>query len=473
MPRTGIPHRGPARFRRLAAAAALALALEGCLPALDKPEAGIPAPDHYRASPSREEAHPPQPSWWRGFRSRPLDDLIAAANAGNLDIAVAAAQIAQAEAQAGIAAAPLFPTLDAAGSAERIRTPATSSTSAAVRSQFGLGLSASYMVDFWGKNRSGLLAAEQNLAAAHFNEEVVRLTAQVTVANSYFQVLAARDQIAVARENLAAANRILELVRRQFTAGTVSELDVAQQEALVATVRTSIPPLEVTLEQNTAALAVLVGRVAATMRPPSGKLAAMAIPRVTPGLPSELLRRRPDVRLAEAQLEASGFSVEAARAAMLPQIQLTGTAGVQSAALRSLFVPGAWYYTLAAGLTQPIFDGFLLESQLKQAKGVQLQDLQSYRKAILSAFADVEKALVALDRTSRQLRLQADVVASSRKAFDVAEAQLRGGTANQISVLQAQQTLFTAQSAMAEVRLNRLLAATSLFQALGGGWGDR
>jgi outer membrane protein, multidrug efflux system len=149
---------------------------------------------------------------------------------------------------------------------------------------------------------------------------------------------------------------------------------------------------------------------------------------------------------------------------------LTATTGVQSAALASLFGPGAWYYTLAAGLTQPIFDGFLLESQLKQAKGVQLQFLQAYRKAVLSAFADVEKALVALAQTIRQERLQAEAVTNSRKAFDVSETQLRAGTVNLITVLQTQQTLLTAENTLAQVRLTKLLAASSLFQALGGGW---
>ena len=188
------------------------------------------------------------------------------------------------------------------------------------------------------------------------------------------------------------------------------------------------------------------------------------------GLPAFVLRRRPDVREAEAQLASSNFSVEAARAAFFPQIQLTGSTGVQSAALAALFGPGAWYYTLAAGLTQPIFDGFLLESQLKQAKGVQLQNLQAYRKAVLSAFADVEKALVALTQYTRQEKLQTDVVNASRRAFDVSETQYRGGTVNLLTVLQTEQTLFTAENALVQVRLLKLMAASSLFQALGGGW---
>jgi outer membrane protein TolC len=187
-------------------------------------------------------------------------------------------------------------------------------------------------------------------------------------------------------------------------------------------------------------------------------------------MPSELLYQRPDIRQAEAQLASSNFSVEAARAAFFPQIQLTAQTGVQSAALASLFGPGAWFYTLASSLTQPLFDGFLLEGQLKLAKGVQLQFLQAYRKAVLSAFVDVENALVALAKFTLQEKLQTDVVTASRKAFEVSEAQFRGGTVNLLTVLQTQQTLFTAENVLVQVRLSKLLAASSLFQALGGGW---
>ncbi|MDE2601546.1 MAG: TolC family protein, partial [Bradyrhizobium sp.] len=272
------------------------------------------------------------------------------------------------------------------------------------------------------------------------------------------------------KRNLAAAERILTLIKQQFAGGTASQLDVSQQEALVSTERATIPPLEVTLKQNIAALALLEARAPANFNVAGGTLTSIVVPRVTPGLPSELLYQRPDIRQAEAQLASSNFSVESARAAFFPQIQLTGTTGVQSTALAALFGPGAWYYTLAAGLTQPIFDGFLLESQLKQAKGVQLQNLQAYRKAVLSAFADVEKALVALSETTRQERLQIEAVNNSRKAFDVSETQLRAGTVNLITVLQTQQTLLTAENTLAQVRLTKLLAASSLFQALGGGW---
>ncbi|WP_229168584.1 efflux transporter outer membrane subunit [Bradyrhizobium altum] len=471
--------RKPVRFRRVAAfgglGLGLSLGLTGCIPGVEKPELSLEVPASYRAAAKGDaDAAVPALAWWRGFRSPELTGLMESAQLYNLDIAVAIAQIVQADAQAGVSGAALLPSISGSANAERQKVATGSSSSlggsSGTFSQYSLGLSASYIVDFWGKNRATLSASEESATVARYNREVVALTTMATVANTYFQVLAAQDQIKATRRNLAAAERILALIKSQFAGGTASQLDLSQQEALVATQRAAIPPLEVTLGQNTAALALLVARAPADFSVRGGSTTQISVPRITPGMPSELLYQRPDVRQAEAQLAASNFSVDAARAAFFPQIQLTGTTGFQSAALASLFAPGAWYYTLAAGLTQPLFDGFLLESQLKLAKGQQLQNLQAYRKAVLSAFADVEKALIALQKYTLQERLQSDVVASSRKAFEVSETQLRGGTVNLITVLQTQQTLFTAELNLVSVRLNKLLAASSLFQALGGGW---
>ncbi|HWZ41302.1 MAG TPA: efflux transporter outer membrane subunit [Bradyrhizobium sp.] len=463
---------------RIGAVAVLGPVLSGCIIGTERPELNLEVPANYRAAPKASaDAAVPIVDWWRGFRSSELTALMNDAQVYNLDIAVAIAQIVQADAQVGVSGAPLLPTLTGNGNAERQKvSSATSSIGSGnglgggTFNQFQTNLTASYMVDFWGKNRATLYAAEENATVARFNREVVTLSTIVTVANTYFQVLAAQDQIRVTRQNLEAADRILTLIKKQFNGGTASQLDVSQQEALVATQRAAIPPLQVTVGQNIAALALLVGRAAPNFTIHGGSTRQIVVPRVTPGLPSELLYQRPDIRQAEALLAASNFSVESARAAFFPQIQLTGTTGFQSAALASLFTPGAWFYTLTASLTQPIFDGFLLESQLKQAKGVQLQDLQAYRKAVLSAFADVEKALIALQQFTLQERLQQQAVAASQQAFDVAEKQLTGGTITLITLLQAEQTLFTAQNTLVQVRLNKLLAASSLFQALGGGW---
>ena len=458
-------------------------ALSGCILGTERPDLNLDVPAAYReGGHNAPDAHLPAVDWWRGFRSSELTSLMDSAQIYNLDIAVAIAQIAQADAQVGEAGAPLLPSVTGTANAEQSQTSSnvaggggggagTGFSGGGTRfSQYSLGLTASYMIDFWGKNRATLHAAEETATASRYNREVVTLTTIATVANTYFQVLAAQDELLVARRNLAAAERILTLIKQQFTGGTASQLDVSQQEALVATERAAIPPLEITLRQNIAALAVLVGRAPANFTVKGGAMTQIAIPNVTPGMPSELLNQRPDVRQAEAQLASSNFSVESARAAFFPQIQLTAQGGVQSAALASLFGPGAWFYTLSAGLTQPLFDGFLLESQLKQAKGVQLQNLQAYRKAVLSAFSDVEKALVALSQSIRQERLQIEAVVASRKAFEVSETQLRAGTVNLITVLQTQQTLLTNENTLMQVRLTKLLAASSLFQALGGGW---
>jgi outer membrane protein, multidrug efflux system len=471
-----------ARRRTASALFVLALCpgLSGCILGAERPELNLDVPAAYRAGPKAAAADTAVPAvdWWRGFRSSELTALMDAAQVYNYDIAVAIAQIIQADAQVGVSGAALLPTISGNASAERERTSSSGSNSLtggggsgnSTLSIYSTGLTASYILDFWGKNRATLTASEESATASRYNREVVTLTTMATVANTYFTILAAQDQIRVTRQNLAAAERILNLIKTQFAGGTASQLDVSQQEALVATERAAVPPLEVTRDQNIAALAVLVGRAPANFGVRGGSTSQIMVPRITPGLPSELLYQRPDIRQAEATLAASNFSVEAARAAFFPQIQLTGTTGVQSTALASLFTPGAWFYTMTASLTQPIFDGFLLESQLKQAKGVQLQDLQTYRKTVISAFSDVEKALIGLQKFTLQERLQQDAVAASRKAFEVAETQLRGGTINLITVLQAEQTLFTAELNLVTVRLNKLLAASSLFQALGGGW---
>src|ERR1700722_1749614 len=478
--------RGLGKFRLAASVLLLGPALSGCILGTERPDLNLDMPAAYReGGRTAPDAHVPAVDWWRGFKSGELTSLMDAAQLYNLDIAVAIAQIVQADAQVGVRGAPLLPSVSGTANAEQSRSASGGgvgssslagtgltgvSTGGSTFPQYSLGLTASYIVDFWGKNRATLHAAEETATAQRYNREVVTLTAIVTVANTYFQVLAAQDQLRVARRNLAAAERILTLIKQQFAGGTASQLDVSQQETQFAPERAAIPPLEITLRQNIAALAVLVGRAPANFTVKGGLMTQIAIPRVTPGLPSELLNQRPDIRQAEAQLASSNFSVESARAAFFPQIQLTAQTGVQSAALASLFGPGAWFYTLSAGLTQPLFDGFLLESQLKQAKGVQLQNLQAYRKAVLSAFSDVEKALVGLSQTILQERLQAEAVASSRKAFEVSETHLRAGTVTLITVLQTQQTLLTNENALAQVRLNKLLAASSLFQALGGGW---
>jgi outer membrane protein TolC len=199
-------------------------------------------------------------------------------------------------------------------------------------------------------------------------------------------------------------------------------------------------------------------------------LRRIAIPRVTPGLPSELLAQRPDIREAEANLAAANAHVANARAQMLPSIMLTGEGGYQSAVLKTLLRPESMFYNVAAGLTQPIFDGARLQGNLDLQKGKQDELLQNYRKAVISAFSDVENALDGIRQTALRERLQREVVASSRRAFDISEQRMQQGTIDLVTLLQTQQTLFQAEDALAQARLARLQAIVSLYQALGGGW---
>jgi NodT family efflux transporter outer membrane factor (OMF) lipoprotein len=274
----------------------------------------------------------------------------------------------------------------------------------------------------------------------------------------------------VARENVSSATRILDLIQQRLEAGTASELDTAQQESVVAQQRASIPPLEQQLRQNTYALAVLLGRTPESFNLRGGSNDRIAAPRVTPGLPSDVLTERPDIRQAEALLASANANVESARAAFFPSIRLTGEGGFQSAALRTLFRPESLFYNVAAGLTQPIFDGGTLMGQFDLRRGEQEELLQTYRKTIISAFADVENALVAVQQTARAEQLQREVVRSTRKAFDISEARLREGTIDLVTLLNTQQQLFQAQDALAQARLAHLLAIVSLYQALGGSW---
>src|SRR5947207_9286838 len=320
------------KLRAASALAALALcpALSGCILGSERPELNLDMSASYRAAPKGDaDAAVPVLDWWRGFRSGELTSLMEAAQIYNLDIAVAIAQIVQADAQVGVSGAPLLPTLTGNASAERQKQSSANTISSgqgfggATFNTFQTGLTASYMLDFWGKNRATLYAAEENATVSRYNREVVTLTTEATVANTYFQILAAQEEIRVTRQNLAAAERILAVIKNQFNGGTASQLDLSQQEAVVATQRAAIPPLEVTLGQNIAAMAVLVARAPANFTVHGGSTGQITIPRVTPGLPSELLYQRPDIREAEALLASSNFSVEAARAAFFPQIQLT------------------------------------------------------------------------------------------------------------------------------------------------------
>jgi multidrug efflux system outer membrane protein len=453
----------------------LAASSGACVLTQDLPDPALDVPAQYKYA-GKPDA-PPTLDWWRGFRSAELTQLMEEAQTVNLDIAAAVSRIVEADAQARQAGAALLPSLSGGGSETYSRTSGSSSSGLTNGGRevvnYSASLSASYQLDFWGQNRDALQTAEETANANRFDRDVVALTTLAGVANAYFQVLASQDRLRTAQSNIASAQRILDAIRERRKAGTGTDLDVAQQESVLANQKALVPPLRQTLDQNVNALAVLVSRPPESVRVLGGSLNKIAIPRVTPGLPSELLTQRPDIRRQEAQLASATANIGNARAQFFPTIQLTGNGGYQSSALVSLFQPHAAFFQLVGSATQPIFDGGKILGNFEFAKARQDELLQTYRKTIVQSFADVDNALFSIKQTTIKLQLQRDVVTSSKRAFDLAEQQLRAGTADIVTVLNVQQTLFQAEDALWQAQLARLLAIVSLYQALGGGWEPR
>lgn len=468
---------GLGRAARWLAALCIVASSAGCILTQDLPDPALDIPDGYKAARLTDPEAPPTLDWWRGFRSPELTDLMEEAQKVNLDIAAAVARFKQADAQARISGAALLPTLSGTGQETYSRTSGSSASGLTNGGRevvnYSSSLSASYQLDFWGQNRDALQAAEETAIANRFDRDVVALTTLTAVANAYFQVLASQDRIRTAERNIVSATRVLEAIKQRLKAGTGTDLDVAQQEAVLGNQKAAVPPLRQTLAQNINALATLVSRPPESVRVTGGSLNQISSPRVTPGLPSELLTQRPDIRRQEAQLASATANVGSARAQFFPSIQLTGQGGYQSSALVSLFQPHAAFFSLVGSLTQPIFDGGKILGNFEYTKDKQDELLQTYRKAVVSAFADVDNALVSIKETTAKLRLQREVVASSRRAFQLSEQQLRAGTADIVTVLNTQVTLFQAEDVLWQAQLARLLAIVSLYQALGGGWEPR
>jgi NodT family efflux transporter outer membrane factor (OMF) lipoprotein len=411
----------------------------------------------------------PEPGWWRGFGSRQLDDLIAEAESHNDDLAAAVARVREADAQARIAGAPLFPTLDVGADATRERT-LVQGGGPRLGNVFSPQVTASYELDFWGKNRALHDAARATAIASRYDRQTVELTVVRSVAGTYFQALEFLDRIEVARRNLENGRKILHGLDLERSVGTVTALDVAQQETAVALLDAALPPLLQQYRQSVNALAVLVGRTPESLDVNAGSLAEISSPAIAAGLPSQLLSRRPDVAAAEEELVAANADIAAARAALFPSISLTATGGYESAGLASLISPANRVYAVGAGLTQPIFHGGALRGQVSYSAAHYAELLTTYHKTVLTAFGDVESALIAARQTADQQERQQGAVAKARRAFEFAQAQLSAGTVNILTVLNTENALFSAEDVLVQTENTHLQALVDLYTALGGGW---
>jgi NodT family efflux transporter outer membrane factor (OMF) lipoprotein len=456
--------------RSLAGLICTALAACSVGPAYKRPDIALPTEWH--EAPGTGETAPsvwPEAQWWHGFGSSQLDELIAEAERSNDDLAGAIARVQEADAQVRIAGAPLFPSVDLTADATRQRTQ-VSGSGPRLANIFNPQITASYELDFWGKNRALRSAALAAAVASRYDRETVALTVVSSVASTYFQALELRDRIQVAQQNLDNGQKILRGLQLQQSAGTATGLDVAQQETAVALLDAALPPLLQQFRQSVYALAVLIGKTPESIDVTAGTLTELSSPAIAAGLPSQLLSRRPDVASAEQQLIAANADITVARAALFPSIALTASGGYASSTLTSLISPANRVYAVSAGLTQPIFHGGALRGQVAFSNARYTELLTTYHKTVLTAFSNVESALVAVRQTADQLERQRDAVAKARRAYQFAQTQMSAGTVNILTVLNTENALFSAQDVLVQVQFAHLQALIDLFTALGGGW---
>ncbi|MDZ5649228.1 efflux transporter outer membrane subunit [Nitrospirillum sp. BR 11828] len=465
-------------------ACAMAGALTACTvgPDYERPE--TPQPTAYRETVTGDAAKDAAlrseiaADWWKRFNSPELDSLIARVASNNFDVRAAMARIRQAEGTVIEQRSALFPTVSASAGRTRSETGGGTTTVSNgnfisrnnISSNYSAKLSASYELDFWGKNRSALESAKASLNYSRYDKQTVLMTAIASVATDYFQALAYKDRLTLARQSLKDAEDVLRGIQARARAGTATAVDVANQVNVVEAERAAIPQYEQSLAQQIDALAILVGLLPEQLKIEGTTLNGLAEPEVAPNLPSTLLVRRPDVASAEAQLIAANATLRNVIAQQYPSLSLTGSYGYQNESLGDLFNPASKLWSLGTSLTQTVFDAGNLQAQ-SDVQRAKVEELAAdYQKAVVTAFADVEDALAGVKYTRDIRAAQEKATASADEALRGTTGQFQRGTADMVSVLTAQRTLFSAQDTLVQSRLNYLTSIVTLYRVLGGGW---
>jgi len=413
----------------------------------------------------------PARDWWVNYHDPQLASLMDQAQANNLDIAQAAARLRQADARARQAGAALLPQVGARGAINTLYGQANGTSMH--ETDYNAGLEVSYELDFWGKNRDLLDSARAQVRASEADRATVALTITSGVATSYFQLLSLRERIAVARANLTSAEDILGVVQRRVTAGFSANADLLQQRAALAAARAALPPLEQQELEARNALAILLGRPPEGFTVAGDGLGALLPPAVAPGLPSELLARRPDIMAAEANLAAAHADLSVARKAYFPSISLTANGGVAYPALAAAIdtLPGVGLAAGAGiGLMQTIFDGGKTEGRIEETRAREEELLAAYRAAVISSFSDVENGLGSFSHLGAQESALRDQVIQAEKVLNAARRKYLAGAADFLVVTDAQRALYTARDQLSDIRRARLAASVALFKAMGGGF---
>ncbi|MEI8037405.1 MAG: efflux transporter outer membrane subunit [Verrucomicrobiota bacterium] len=409
--------------------------------------------------------------WWRRFHDPQLNRLVGQAVTVNLDIQQAAARLAQARAQRQAAASSFWPWLSASGSEQESHVGGSGPAAGHARSYQG-GFSAAWELDVFGGNRRNLESANARLAAAASDLDATRLSMAAEVALTYCQLRAIQDQLAVARRNLDTQQHSAKITRDRRGAGFASDLDVANSSALVANTQAQIPSLETAATQSAHAIAVLLNR------PPNELISLLADPRAVPtaaasvptGIPSDLLRRRPDLLRAEANAHAATANIGVAVADLFPKFSLTGSLTQQSAKLSDWLSPSARVGSFGPSFNWALFQGGNLQANIRIQQALRDESVLAYRKTVLVALQEVEDSLAASANEHRRHASLAEAVTANRRAVELSLQLYTAGQTEFINVLNAQRSLYQSET---EFTLSNLALAgdlIALYKALGGGW---
>jgi multidrug efflux system outer membrane protein len=462
--------------------------LAGCslAPPLEQPEVDVPA--RYKALGSDEPrgewktAEPadasPRGAWWKVFGDPQLDELEAQAVAANQTLKIAAARLAQSRAVVGVVNAERYPRIDAGFGPSRIKQTGIAlglpqGTDIPPFTVWRGQLTAAWEVDLFGRISDSVAAARSDADAADALYGATMLAVQADVAQAYFAVRQADDEIRVLRDTVISRVETLRLMQRRFDAGDISELDLAQAKTEVGLAQTQAIGLERQRAQLENGLAVLLGKAPASFSLAAATLPT-SLPSIPPGLPSTLLERRPDVAAASRTMAASNARIGVAKAAFFPVLRITGLAGYESTDLSELFQWSSRTWALGplfgTILSMPIFDGGRNQANLDRSYAVLEESVGAYRQTVLGAFAEVEDNLVALRTLAGQAEATGESVQSATRALQVAESRYRAGAASYLQVVDGQRTLLAVQRLDAQIRGARAASTVALIRALGGGW---
>jgi multidrug efflux system outer membrane protein len=465
-------------MKKLAILAFSLVFLAGCMVGPNYHRPPVSVPPTYRgadsvapAATSAEAKSLGNEKWWTVLQDPVLVKLIHTAIARNYDVRIAATRVVEAQAELGITRANQFPTASLGAELLSQKNPKISKVFPDYEVNAGkLSLSAIWDLDFWGKYRRATEAAQAQMLATEWGQRAVLSSVVASVATSYFQLRALDAELAIAKRTLRTRQDSLRLTEVLETHGSASRLDVTQAQQLVDAAAEEIPVLERSIEQQENLLSTLLGQNPGPI-PRGLALTAQPAPPVVPaGLPSQLLERRPDIREAEDNLITANAQIGELKAALFPDISLTGTGGFESFALNRFLTAPSETWNAALNVTQPVFEAGALHAGVRLAQAQWKQMVLTYRQTILNAFEQVSDALVGYKKDQEFLRQQQNLTDAARESDGLSMVLYRHGGASYLQVLTSETNYFAAELNLVQAQLNQRLELVQLYQALGGGW---